>query len=471
MAVSVFLFLFTLFSGEIFALENVEILGMSKDGKSLLLNVGASDAVEENDEGQLYDDGETGNLVAEIEAVKSNNTHSYWIVRTVNEEQRPKKNHRYRLEILGVDLRDRTPEVVRTKRVAKGEDLPGPPILEDDDTKRQEAVEITANPEEAVEVMESEYTQGQAEYVDEYEKELEVARSDFTEKMVDIEKIAQIQEEDDSPLWNEEDRERALHLYPKEYPSVSTPEELPQEQKIIDTDALERIKRDGPLWSKGMSRNELREYLLASGIAREREFREKALYELHGHEFFLRYASGTKTYAGNADPYFQGINSSYTFGYEYPLGWTSKKLRSFSLEGHYEGGTNFIDLSSQNAKTTYSSMGGNLNYYLLNKPYSIGKYMFFLGIGFERGKGEMETQRLKENFGCNLVATTYNAGIKYRFQGKDKKALFPWGWGLSVLYGIKRTAYLVNDDLSNEFSNTNITRMDNKISFGMSLYL
>ena len=232
---------------------------------------------------------------------------------------------------------------------------------------------------------------------------------------------------------------------------------------LLDTGRGEELRNFyvTPSWAQKigqMNQGELREYLITSGLANERESVERALHELHGHEIFLRYTSSFESTAGGA---YRKIYSSFSLGHEYPLGRTARSLRAFSVEVHYQKGTGPIDTGTLSARVNYLSLGGGLNFYFLNKPYSIGKYMGFIGLGFERGSGQISTpssQRPKEH---DLTATVVNAGIKYRFKGGAEKENTSWSWGPSLIVGTRKTDYALGEGQ---------TISENNISFGTSLY-
>ena len=348
------LFSLLILSQRALALEGVVVLSLSKNKKSMVLSVGASEGIEENDYGSLFF-GET--LVAEIQAVRTDNTSSSWIADGTEDSPNLKEGGSYRLELAQV-----------LSHVGGGE----PPTFEDND----------------------------------------------------VEEIGLM----------------AL--------------ETEEEEGAIYFDA----NPNGGRKTERMNRQELREYLITSGLAEEKEATNRAIHELHGHEVFLRYSS---SFESDTQGKTRKIYSSFALGHEYPLGRTAKILRPFTLEIHYQKGTSPIETDNFSAEARFLSLGGGFNFYFFNKPYSIEKYMGFIGIGLERGSGQVKTTSSERSFDCDLTAFTLNAGIKYRFKGAAPQENASWSWAPTFMVSTKRTDYALG---------LGQTVRENYLSFGTSLY-
>ena len=493
--------LFVLFiAGPAVAIESVTILKMSKSKKTIILSVGASQGFHANDRARLsFFEGVQRIPVAELTASKSAPTHSYWMVERVNEEMELRPRQIYLLELLG----DRE-EVQHQITVASSEDLQdenaqgeGTPIFKDEGFSEEETTSkaLSAASETVVKAREDIPFVDEQKYMDEYSANLPALRPDFSKQTVDMEKVKKSLRDERF----EHIAKQRLFRYRKDEDSFNTENylysnlssEFEEEQGItdlpdlaqlgpldaqtnaIDQTAMEKINEEGDLWSKGMSAEEIRAYMIRTGLAKEKEFREKALHELYSHELALQFTTSPQLDVTGilSDHPIKGHSSSFQFGYEYLLARTSPYLKNFTVEGLYKTGSDILDLSGTSLTINRASVGGNLKFYFYNKPYSVKKYMLFAGFGLTQGSGTVQGEFLEmpTPLEHTLFSSSFSMGLKYRFIGAKMTDFFK-GWGLSCVYTRQNSEYLVYNDITGEFFNVVLGTQAHYFSLGLSLY-
>ena len=234
-----------------------------------------------------------------------------------------------------------------------------------------------------------------------------------------------------------------------------------------DPAAVERIEREGPRWSAGLTREEMRERMVAAGVAEERSLREEALRTLQGREFFLLYARGLADKTRADRPGGGGIGSSVSLGHERPLGRSSPWLRAVTVVARAGRGGDFVPLRAANAKSTHSFVGLALNCYPLAPPDSQDGLMPFLGWGVARGWGEMTADDWDAPAVHGLSVSSLHAGVKRRFAGRGA-----WDWGLSLLWELRAAEYALDRGaVRGGVFDTGAGTRENRIALGWSVYL
>lgn len=242
----------------------------------------------------------------------------------------------------------------------------------------------------------------------------------------------------------------------------------------IRPEALDRVDRDGPLWSAGMSDRALRDFMVESGIAQEERRQRLQLDQVQGHEFILRYSSSLNSFASSEDPNFQGVGYSLAILYEYQLARMSQALRSMTMEFELRRSVNFYEMAPEiNGRFDEGNLGVAVNYYFYNEPYSVRQIALYTGMSIKRGNGDgfspllLELQEYGYQF---LVLPGVHLGAKYRFSAGDGyRDDFKVGMGLNFLYSIENKRYntveLPREEVSGSF-----TVRDNRFSVGLSFY-
>ena len=468
MAIRPFLFVFIMMGMANLA-KGVEILKISKSGKSLILNIGMTGEIEVGERRRLYAFDGLGTIaVAELRAVRVAPSYSYWIVERVNEGGTLRRNRDYQLEFSN----DSSTRIHYKINVG-----PADKIQYEEDGLLEEDIsleDLLPPPVEGTEVIDDvPFIGNQKKYVDEYNQNLTIIRPDFSKKTANIKRIKKdLRDEqfsydtDKKLLYKLDINEKAPenYLY-SEYDRALQPKSLVENSSprpVVASRAKDKIEREGPLWSKGMSQEELIAYMRSTGLAQEKEFLEKSLYELYNHEITL-----TSITSGDLE---MGQESSFGLEYEYLLGRTSAELKSMTIGGLYKVGAATLYLSGSLIEIDRSMIGGNIRYYFFNKPYSVKKYMLFLGTGFALGSGKIHIKSQETSLDHSVTSSMFNIGVKYRFLGEEMGMIFK-GWGLSFLLGQQNIKYLVYNDTVDEslFTGT-ITTLSHYFALGVSLY-
>lgn len=257
------------------------------------------------------------------------------------------------------------------------------------------------------------------------------------------------------------------------YSQVTEPEDerLGRKPHII-----EKLKRDGPLWSSDLSDDQLREAMVKTGLAEELGRRDKALNEGKAHEIILRASTGLVKHTNLDDPNFQNVNYSLSASYEYALKRASDLLSDWTIEAEVYTGVNFYELAPElNGRFNESGFGAAINYYFYNNPYTLDKVAFYGGLGLRRSSATGGSTLLegKQSYEYQVLSLPiYHLGAKYRFKAGDSyKDDFRVGMGLNVLLSFesKNLSIIGEDELQGPvFSSFDI--QDTRLAVGLSLY-
>ena len=467
--IAVFLLSLGLYVEKSFTFLSVEIVKISQDQKGLILSVGSADGVKGNDDGKLYKfDGRISSLVADLSAVKSNNTHSYWIVKKFYEKQNLQQGQFFQFEFLSNEFRNRkfptvqvSTSVQKKDVVNEQEGLLKDPIFEEKLFRSQNVDE-----EQSVTSSETIHRKRQKFYQTTQEDSSTVlkpsvskvintrqVRENVTKKKFHGEVASFVNKFNKSGrglAYNLDTGfdDRNMHFYPKS-------------RDIND-----------PLWSKALDRQELRAFLMSGAIVKEKQWRDTTIRTRFTHEIFMKYATALQPYADESSLLYQWKNFSISFGYEYFLGRHFSRLKNFSIKGFYTKGQKYFTWKT-NTNVNYSGIGGKVQYYFYNDPHSIEKFMFFVGLGTEIGTGTFKIRAFNDNFSCNFLSLLTNVGVKYRFKDIIRDKGTSLSLGSFLLFGNRRTQYSINnfmDELIWESFDTDIQSSENKIYLGMSLY-
>ncbi len=246
---------------------------------------------------------------------------------------------------------------------------------------------------------------------------------------------------------------------------------IKNKRALILPGVISKIKRDGPLWSADMSDENLRKFLLKSGIAYERERRKRAFNNKSGHEIFIHYAIGLYDSTSSYDQENKGTGNDLTFGYEFHLEKTSELLRKWSINLSYSRGHNYYDIGNLNASSDEISYKSIVNWYFYNEPTTVKKYIMYLGLGIKRGEASLSSTHLDKKYFYQIKSfPSYHLGLKYRFYAGDEYDEF-WKWGLGINW---KLSYELLQLTANEgvFSNTYgvIDVYDLKMAIGFNIY-
>lgn len=238
--------------------------------------------------------------------------------------------------------------------------------------------------------------------------------------------------------------------------------------------ALAKMERDDPLWSADLSDKALRDFMLESGLVEEERRQRLAIDHLQAHEFSFRYSTSVSRHISKEDPNFQGIGYSIALGYEYQLARVLRQLQSFTVDLELRRSIGFYEMAPEiNGRFNEGSFGLALNYYFYNKPFSLNQLALYAGLGIKRGNADGSSNLLQEQktYGYQMmVLPAMQLGAKYRFKAGDGYLdKLKVGMGLNFLYSFEskrfNTVETVSEDVSGSFAVT-----DNKFAVGLSFY-
>lgn len=251
----------------------------------------------------------------------------------------------------------------------------------------------------------------------------------------------------------------------------------PEEERIgLKPHALEKMKRDGPLWSADLDDRQLREFMVKTGLVEEVQRRDRALNRVLGHEVLLRASTGLVKHTNADDPNFQNVNYSLSAAYEYALKRASDFLSSWTIEAEVFTGINFYEMAPElNGRFQESGFGASANYYFYNSPDTIDKLIFYAGLGLRRSSATGGSKILEGQQSYNyqvLSLPLYQLGAKYRFRAGDSyKNDLKIGMGLNFLLSFesKNLSVIGEDELDSPvYSSFDI--QDTRLAVGLSLY-
>lgn len=251
----------------------------------------------------------------------------------------------------------------------------------------------------------------------------------------------------------------------------------PDEKRLgLKPHALQKIKRDGPLWSADLDDQQLREFMVKTGVAQELERREKVQSELEAHEVIFRASTGLVKHVNVDDPNFQNVNYSLSASYEYSLSRASEKLAAWTLEAEVYTGINFYEMAAGlNGRFQENGFGAAVNYYFYNKPFTVEKLAFYGGMGLRRSSASGGSSLLdgQQSFDYQVLSLPIlHLGAKYRFRAGDSyKDIVNVGMGLNALLSFESKNLSVvgeNEIQGPVFSSFDI--QDTRLAVGLSLY-
>ncbi|GAB4020435.1 MAG: hypothetical protein Fur0010_22960 [Bdellovibrio sp.] len=481
------------------------MLELSASKKSALINYGRLEGLKLGDWGILYlqDKSEGENRpklikVAKAEVIKVHPDRSYWFLREVDSYRYLEPGVRLLLQLSSKDKR-REVKLRSTQRVLAPNSSTGRPVPKE--LIRDENVRI-AGPEQNITsvlkredyqiVEEEEYSiSKKPEWNAEFEQEVNSARikdplpkdtaklkKQIDDDVFESTAIGATEKINNLPygktgLYYEIERD-GLNLDPKFDSGNSVYQEMmdnERKREFVSKEAIEKIKREGPMYSASMSDQQLRKFFIQSGILEERERQMRALVERPGHDVTFRYTSNLTNHTTAEDPNFQGVNYFLSVGYEYQLGRTLPSLSSFATEVELERGVAHYDIGGINARMEEGSLKGYLHWYFWNKPSGLRKYLPYIGLGIRRGNANSFSPDLSKDYEWQFIAVpSLRFGVKYRFSsGDDRDEIVKIGFGLNFQVTSEsvrhNTVNIIEDDISSSF-----TTAQTKFSVGLGAY-
>lgn len=483
----------------------ITLLELSASKKSALINFGRLEGLQLGDWAYLYiQDNEKGEnhpqfiKVAKAEVIKVHPDRSYWFLREVESYSYLTAGAKLVMQLSSNDVRRKLKlrTTKRAKAIRSSSDRPVPreiiqgqddhnqgPVLNHTDIAKREDIHVIENTDFSV--------SKSKQWDSEYEQEVESARlnnpipSDNdeikreTEKDVftstaerSVEKINDLAY-GKSGIYYQIERDK-VNMSPEYNSGNSIYQKMIDDElnpKLVSKEAIQKIRREGPMYSASMSDAQLRKFFIESGIAEERERQRQALGERAGHDLTFRYTSALSTHTTAEDPNFQGTDYFVSISYEYQLLQTTPKLRDFAVEVELERGVAHYDVGGVNLRMEEGSMKGYLHWYFWNSPTGIKKYLPYLGLGFRRGNAQSYSPELSKDYDWQFVSfPSWQLGVKYRFKSGDERnevVKLGLGFNFQVTGETVRhnTINEVDDDISASFSTNQL-----KMSFGIGAY-
>ena len=484
----------------------ITLLELSSSKKSALINFGRLEGLELGDWAYLYiqDNQSQGEnhpqfiKVAKAEVIKVHPDRSYWFLREVESYSYLTPGARLVMQLSSNDVR-RKIKLRTTKRARAIESSSNKPVPSEIIQGQSEHIagprlnHTQIEKREDVQVIENtDYSISKNKHWDpEYEQEVESAR--LSNPIPNDNEPFKREREDDvfsstaensadkinnlkygkTGLYYEIERDKA-NLAPDYNSGNSIYQQMIEEElnpSTVSKEAIQKMKREGPMYSASMSDQQLRKFFIQSGIAEERERQRQALGERSGHDITFRYTSALSTHTTAEDPNFQGTDYFISLAYEYQLLQTTPKLRDFALEVELERGVGHYDVGGTNIRMEEGSIKGYLHWYFWNSPTGIKKYLPYLGLGFRRGNAQSYSPDLSKDYDWQFVAfPSWQLGVKYRFRsGDERNELIKLGLG----FNFQITGETVRHNTINEVEDnitSSFTTNQLKMSFGIGAY-
>tara|TARA_R110000868_G_scaffold38661_3_gene135083 strand:+ start:1468 stop:3015 length:1548 start_codon:yes stop_codon:yes gene_type:complete len=426
---------------------------VSKSGKSILLNRGMVEGLKTGVRARFYQDEAQMDFVGVGEVVKVNDNYSFWYFNNIPEQSRPRPSQKLFFAVEEDVLRGRRPlKIVQTKSVqARDRDEVNQENLIPNDLiqkknshlEGEKAVKTKATVDYDAQTLESTQWSGGGipQIVEEYPGELDSVRPTDALELSDTSELRAIEREKTAGMITDGSVQKARISKMKNndgviagkvrgdgYLSDSIPNEFDayQDQVLAQTklasETQARVKKNGEMWSAGLSDKELRRTLVESGVLSERERRRKAAANLASHHINLRYSTSIVPQTTDIDPNHNGNNFGMALGYEYLLEHASEKFANWSIEGTIERGISYQDIggSGINGRIAWGALGFGLHWYPYHKPTAIRKFIPFFGVGIKRGNGDLQSAFLKQSYDVQYLGTDLHAGLRFRFKAGDE---------------------------------------------------
>lgn len=242
-------------------------------------------------------------------------------------------------------------------------------------------------------------------------------------------------------------------------------------KEMLPAATIAMIKKEGPLWSADMKREELQDYLVQTGIAHEQIRRENAMLFKSGNEVTIFLGSNITNHATTQDISHQNNGFSIGLAYELYLARATQKLMNWSIDMLFEQGTLNVDLGGINGRFTYGALGAHLNYYFFNHPHSRNKIAMYVGAGVKRGNADVTSANFSKDYEYEILALpSLHLGAKYRIpSAKDYEMYSSLGFGFNFKLTVDTNSLSaissIDDNINSKTSIRNI-----KADFGLSFF-
>ena len=247
--------------------------------------------------------------------------------------------------------------------------------------------------------------------------------------------------------------------------------EQEKEAALIHPKVAAKMKRDGAQWSADMDEGALRRYFIQSGLDKEIKRREIARSELDGHEIMLHYSNGMTTHGNPDDPNYQGRGYNFGLAYDLHLSKISPNLKNWSVQFLIEKEEAQYSTGYFNAKSDEFSYGAFVNYYFVNNPLTIDSLIFLAGLGVKSGTATVTNSEFTKDYSYQVLSTpALQLMGKYRFRTGDlSEDTVNVGASVNIGLNVDVKNLSTNEELEDEIDGK-FSVVDLKYTIGMSLF-
>lgn len=446
--------LFFSFYVEAMVIEKVNILKKSSTGKTLVLNLGKDQLLNESEEAEFFEKVSVDGLRFKFSGklIKVLDNQSYWLVNKAKGQGIPDVMYLVRRSQSGkAPLQVHAKSIQKTqsqsKEFTKMSEKKGNPL---DLVFGEDAYYASDNVKETEPIYnhDLEFVQLKTMYPD--------GKDHHTKKPYYI-----VESLPSSPIVKKTVREIEENIIRKNT-QLSLKEKDVLDSLPKETEAIER-----PSDTSSYSDEGLRQYFLSTELKKERLRYENSKDQQKSHEILISYSSAFNKSATNTDEGSAGYNSSYSLSYEYYLMKTWERLRSLSLEIGAGQGTYYYAAGSANSKMENLHFKAYVNWYFLNSPASVSRYMGYVGTGFKRGVASVSPSTSQSSYDYDVLSIPgFQAGIKYRFSQKPSDPV-GLGFHFSILHEVLNfsSTGTIEEGMLSSFSFS-----DTQFGLGMNIY-
>ncbi len=487
------------------AVDQVQIKDHTDSKKSLIINKGSLDGLKEGDYGYFYfqESKDSPKLikVAKVVLVQLSSTHSSWLLKEtfrpefINRQQSLVLYSRSRHDLGRRDFRIRNNKVyLQNETVSdnfiEDKEIGAPKeqrLLEDLYTKENKDITLTLREGEDTDVESTEFHK----FVVKVAEEKERFSVEQDGRYVETEALRDVYEDeyyqDTLDGWEKKANgfDSLEAMYKKRLKGVDVEEgqefltvnnsyrealEQKKDKTFLNRRAIKKMSTEGATWSADMDDQEIRKFIVNSGILEESERKQFALRNALGHEFYARYSFGMTQNTTDEDNSYQGPSFGLAFGYELLLERLHVNFRRFTMDFGLEFANNYFDPEiGTNIKSVENSFGAKINYYFWNYPTTMDRILFFAGYGMKAGSAKFESSTLSKNYNYQMRSfAILQAGLKYRVGASD---LWQQKMGVGLIVQCQyETQTYTSDEENTDNLDGDININDLKLSTGLSFY-
>ncbi len=277
-------------------------------------------------------------------------------------------------------------------------------------------------------------------------------------------------------LYWEQRRDRDLPAIQQKISSISTYDSHYKEveaRHFLEPRAKAKFQKDGELWSADMNDEEMRNYMLETGIDEEKRRQKYNLEHKAGLEFSFKIGLGMSDHFTELDPSYQGRGYSIGLTFEYPFVKIAELLDRFSMEFFVMQGISYYEIADDvNGRFADGSYGGALNFYFLGVPHALDRLISYVGVGARRGLASVTSSLISQDYDYHIVGMPeYHLGVKYRFRsGDERNNSLNVGMGWNAMISVESVRYNPSTTIKDTFLYGSVITNEMKGYFGLSLY-